>query len=168
MNPYSTDGPPFYLLAGGTQEVDQYVAKVRYEAGQRLKVIVLRGSNMQSMDRFYDELAAALQFPLYFGRNWNALDECLVDLEWLLSDSYLLVVADAPALLKAADEGDAEAFWKLLSRCSTEWSEGASLGGGLTRKPTPFHVVLQASDPEAETFSNKVEEATGTKVSRLS
>ena len=168
MNPYSTDDPPFYLLAGGTQEVDQYVAKVRYEAGQRLKVIVLRGSNMQSMDRFYDELAAALQFPLYFGRNWNALDECLVDLEWLPSDAYLLVFADASSLLKAAGEGDAEAFWKLLSRSSKEWSEGASLGGGLTRKPTPFHAVLQARDPEAEAFSEKVEAATGNKVPRLS
>ena len=167
MNPYSTDDPRFYLLAGGAQEVDQYIAKVRYEAGQRLTAIVLRGSNMQSMDRFYDELAAALQFPLYFGRNWNALYESLVDLEWLPSDAYLLVFADASSLLKAAEEGDAEAFWKLLSRSSKEWSEGASLGGGLTRKPTPFHAVLQVSDPEAEAFSKDVEAAIGNKVPRL-
>ena len=167
MNPYSTDDSPFYLLAGGTQEVDRYVAKVRYEAGQRLAVIVLRGFNMQNMDRFYDELAAALQFPLYFGRNWNALDECLVDLEWLPSKAYLLVFADAPSLLKTAGEGDAEAFWKLLSRSSKEWSEGTSLGGGLTRKPTPFHAVFHASNLEAEAFSKKVEAVTQNKVLRL-
>ena len=167
MNPYSTDDAAFHLLAGGTQEVDQYVAKARYEAGQRLTVIVLRGSKMQSMDGFYDELAAALQFPLYFGRNWNALDECLVDLEWLPSEAYLLVLADASAVLKTAGAGDAEAFWKLLARSSKEWSEGASLGGGLIRKPTPFHVVLQASDPEAGILSKTVEAATGYKVSRL-
>lgn len=167
MNPYLTDDPAFCLLAGGTQEVDQYVAKVRYEAGKRLTVIVLRGSKMQSMDGFYDELAAALQFPLYFGRNWNALDECLVDLEWLPADAYLLVLADASSVLKTAGEGDAEAFWKLLARSSKEWSEGASLGGGLIRKPTPFHVVLQASDLEGGMLSKTVESAIGCKVSRL-
>ena len=168
MNPYSTDDPPLYLLAGETEEVDQYVAKVRYEAGQRLTVIVLRGSNMQSMDRFYDEMAAALQFPLYFGRNWNALDECLVDLDWLPSNAYLLVFADAPSLLRTAGAGDAGAFWKLLSRSSKEWSGGGSLGGGLTRKPTPFHAVLHASGSEAEIFSKMVKASTGNDIPRLS
>lgn len=35
------------------------------------------------------ELAAALQFPLYFGKNWNALRACLQDLAWLKAQAYL-------------------------------------------------------------------------------
>lgn len=167
MNPYSTADPCFYLLVGETHQVDEYVAKVRYAAEQRLAVVVLRGCKMKTLDRFYDELSAALQFPLYFGRNWNALDECLGDLEWLPYNAYLLVIADAISVLKTAGEGDAEAFWKLLARSSKEWSEGTSVGGTLTRKPTPFHVVLHTCGLEPDEFVKMVEAATGNKVSLL-
>src|ERR1700756_4380721 len=77
MNPYSTEKPCFHVLAGATADVDQYVARLRFEAGQRIAIRVLRGAKMESMEGFYDELAAVLQFPLYFGRNWAAMDECL-------------------------------------------------------------------------------------------
>ena len=80
MNPYSTDKPCFHVLAGEIKDVDQYVAKLRFEGGARIAVRVLRGRNMRSTEGFYNELAAALQFPLYFGKNWDALDECLADL----------------------------------------------------------------------------------------
>jgi RNAse (barnase) inhibitor barstar len=167
MEAYSIDKPRFHLLAGEIADVDQYVAKLRFETGARIAIRVLRGKEMKDMDGFYDELAAALQFPLYFGRNWNALDESLVDLEWLPSNAYLLVFADSPSVLKGAEEGDADAFWKLLSRSSDEWASGASLGGGLERKPTPFHVVLHAEVAEADHFLHRVEAAIGETVSRL-
>jgi RNAse (barnase) inhibitor barstar len=167
MNPYSTDKPLFHVLAGASADVDQYVAKLRFEAGPRVAIRVLRGAKMESMAGFYDELAAALQFPLYFGRNWAALDECLADLEWLPSDAYLLVFADAPSVLKSAGEGDAEAFFKLLSRIGSEWAEGSSLGVGFERKPTPFHVVLNVGVAEVDHFLHSVEVATGGPVSKI-
>ncbi len=30
-----------------------------------------------------EELAEALQFPDYYGKNWDAFDECMCDLDWL-------------------------------------------------------------------------------------
>ena len=33
-------------------------------------------------DEFYDQIACALEFPSYFGRNLNALRDCLGDLEF--------------------------------------------------------------------------------------
>jgi hypothetical protein len=165
MNPYSTDNPRFHVLAGGTADVDQYVARLRFEAGQRIAIRVLRGAKMESMEGFYDELAAVLQFPLYFGRNWAAMDECLADLEWLPGDAYLLVFADASLVLKSAGDGDSEAFFNLLSRISGEWAEGSA--NGLERKPTPFHVVLHVGVAEADDFLQRVEKAIGTPVSRI-
>ena len=47
----------------------------------RYLVRITRGiSDKQALLRL---ISAALQFPEYFGFNWDALDECLADLSWL-------------------------------------------------------------------------------------
>lgn len=167
MNLFSISKPRFHVLAGTSSEADQYLAKLRFEGGAKIVVRLLRGKNMEGMEGFYNELAAALQLPLYFGKNWDALDECLADLEWLPSDAYLLFFADAPSVLKAASEKDRDIFFQLLFRICNEWAERTSLGGGLERKPKPFHVVFHAGVVEADQFSHRVEAAIGESVSRI-
>lgn len=41
-------------------------------------------------------LSLALQFPNYFGENWDALDECIRDLSWLPSGNVILTHPDLP------------------------------------------------------------------------
>ncbi|WP_291079905.1 barstar family protein [Dietzia sp. UBA5065] len=63
----------------------------------------LSGTRMADLDALYDETSAALQFPDYFGRNLDALDECLRDLDLPESPggTVILVVTDAAAMLEA-------------------------------------------------------------------
>jgi hypothetical protein len=167
VNFFSVGRPHFHHFAGEIANFDQYITRLRFEAGASMAVRLLRGQNMETMDCFYNELAAALQFPLYFGRNWNALKECLLDLDWMPSDGYLLAFSDASSVLKGTEEGDTEAFWALLSRISDEWAAGASLGGGLQRKPTPFRVVLHSNVVDTDQFLSRVEAAVGEPVFRI-
>lgn len=70
-------------------------------------VRVLRGSRMTTRDALFDEFAAALQFPSYFGGNLDALDECLRDLECPEGPTapVVLAVTEPEALLsEAADD----------------------------------------------------------------
>lgn len=41
---------------------------------------VLEGNNMTTLERAYDELETVFHLPDYFGRNLDALEECLGDL----------------------------------------------------------------------------------------
>jgi hypothetical protein len=36
-------------------------------------------------------IAAALQFPDWFGHNWDALEDCLTDLSWRQAPGYVLL-----------------------------------------------------------------------------
>lgn len=168
MNPFSNSLPRFHLLTGTNSDADQYLAKLRFEGGDRTAIRLLRGANMERREGFYNELGAALQLPLYFGKNWDALDECLADLEWLPADAYLLFFADAPSVLKSAGQKDRDIFFQLLVRTCNEWADGSSLGGGLERKPKPFHVVFHTGVAEAGQFLQEVEAAIGEPVSTIS
>lgn len=43
-------------------------------------------------------LERLFQFPEYFGRNWDAVDECLADLSWLPAKGYCCILHSAHAL----------------------------------------------------------------------
>jgi RNAse (barnase) inhibitor barstar len=49
----------------------------------------------------FDALYKILNFPDYFGFNWDALDECLTDLHWLPEGRITLVHEDLPILARS-------------------------------------------------------------------
>lgn len=60
------------------------------------------GSGIRSKDDFYTAVAAALSFPDWFGRNLDALADCLRDLSWLPAGEHVLVWS-APQVFRDAD-----------------------------------------------------------------
>jgi RNAse (barnase) inhibitor barstar len=106
---------------------------------------------MSNSKGFFAQFAAALQFPLYFGKNMNALAECLRDLEeWLPGDAYTLVISQTMSVLRDERPEDLEAFIRLLSEVSSEWAVGTLPGANWERKPTPFHVAFHVSTEEVD------------------
>ena len=47
---------------------------------------------------FLRNIAAALDFPDWFGGNWDALEDCLTDLGWRPAAVHLLVLEDLAAM----------------------------------------------------------------------
>lgn len=80
-------------------------------------------------DALLDALAKALAFPDWFGRNWDALADCLGDLSWLEAPGYLLVFeharqfhAGSPATWNMAAEILAEASAQWQARDTAFWA----------------------------------------------
>ena len=80
-------------------------------------------------------VAGVFSFPTYFGMNWDALDECLADLEWLSASGHILGVRNAEALFREQPTAAA--------RLISSWLFASSAH---RRTETPFHMFLSWSD----------------------
>lgn len=57
-----------------------------------LAVIRIDLATASNKKELFERLATALAFPDWFGRNWDALADCLGDLSWLQADGYLILL----------------------------------------------------------------------------
>lgn len=96
-----------------------------------LKVFEASIGDVKSDKELLTIIAHTLQFPDYFGNNWDALDECLGDMDWVPADGYVLVLHDAA---KAWSQSP-----YVLGRLVMAWLEAAEYWVG---KATPFHLVF--------------------------
>jgi Barstar (barnase inhibitor) len=106
---------------------------------------IIHGAKCQSTSGLLTECARALDFPDYFGHNWDALEECLTDLEWLPAKGYILLITDAGCVLPD-DAEEYETFLEILRDAGEAWGTGQAGMG--TRRATPFHVLFAVSDRE--------------------
>jgi hypothetical protein len=101
-----------------------------------------QGSAMATLDGLFDEVSSALFFPNYFGRNWDALDECLVDLSWLPAPAYVLLIDGALDVLRDEPLEQLATFVRILARAASDWAVTIELGEPWDRPAVPFHAVL--------------------------
>jgi hypothetical protein len=80
-------------------------------------------------------LAHELRFPSWFGHNWDALADCLDDLDWLKASGYMLVLENPVGLSNAAPKDYAVAF-DILADAARKWRE----------RGTPFWVFVVAKE----------------------
>lgn len=79
------------------------------------------GGEARDKESLMTALAAKMNFPPYFGRNWDALRDCLTDLdEFLPAQGWLLVVTDAAEILKG-NPADRALFLETLESAAEFW-----------------------------------------------
>ena len=103
------------------------------EAGtlEGLHVAELDASAINDKSDLMAALSKGLEFPDYFGNNWDALDECLRDLAWIGAAGYVLIIAGAADLWRREPE--------LSALLVQVWADAAGVWSG---KDVPFHLVL--------------------------
>ncbi len=81
-------------------------------------------------------IAAALGFPAWFGRNWDALADSLGDLSWLPAPGYLLLLTGTEAW-RAADPETFDTLASILEDTAARWAADR----------VPFWALLPVRDP---------------------
>ena len=55
-------------------------------------------AHLGSKTGFLGRAAKALKFPEWFGKNWDALNDCLTDLSWLHGNGWVIIFENGKAL----------------------------------------------------------------------
>jgi RNAse (barnase) inhibitor barstar len=140
--------PPFLLKSTlGLSEFEDWMNSLR--SGCERYVAVLRGERMQNYESLYQEIAAALQFPYYFGNNWSALDECIKDLIWLPAKTFIIGITNSELILSQEGNDDSYSFGVLLKETCDVWSMPYDEDKEWGRPGRPFHIIMQCQDEKA-------------------
>jgi RNAse (barnase) inhibitor barstar len=105
------DGPA--VVEAAALSAEEAIGLVAALAGHHIRGRVLDGARLTGKADLLRELAAAFDFPSYFGHNWDALIDCWSDMFWLPGRGYVCVLLNADAFAAA----DADAHAKLLNVC---------------------------------------------------
>jgi len=116
-------------------------------------VFHVNGAQCKTKSSMFTEFGKRLGFPSYFGRNWDAFEECIRDLEWLPARGYILVITCADKLL-SRNRKDFEIFVDIMNAAGAEWSSRSV--ENLAHPGTPFHVILLAPARSARARQWKV------------
>jgi len=104
---------------------------------------IVRGHKMRTLSGLFDEFAAVFQFPLYFGENWAAFDECIAELEALSAgEGYVVLITEPDQVLAEAEDETVRSLVDSLASAAAAWSVPVELGEWWDRPAVPFHVLL--------------------------
>jgi RNAse (barnase) inhibitor barstar len=81
------------------QNICETVEQIAAEPGT--KVFYLDGKKINSKQTFLKQAAEAMEFPPYFGANWDAFDECITDLTWCPAQRYVILYDHADIFAQA-------------------------------------------------------------------
>lgn len=113
---------------------------------------VLRGKRCTTPQTLFQEWAAALQFPYYFGENWDAFEECLGDLQWLPANHYIFLISHADQALR--DSSDSFATFINILRLAAERGRIAEETESPPLSSAPLRFIFHC-DPNREALVRK-------------
>jgi RNAse (barnase) inhibitor barstar len=56
------------------------------------KLFAIDGSQINDCQSLFQQFATVMQFPAYFGHNWDALKDCLTELDGYEVDRYIITI----------------------------------------------------------------------------
>lgn len=107
------------------------IAAAAKTAGLEVFKLDLAGAHGKS--GLLDRCAKTLRFPAHFGKNWDALNDCLTDLDWLGGKGLVLIVTSAKNFAAAHEEPFQTAI-DVLNGAAAYWRA----------RKKPFWVLIQA------------------------
>jgi RNAse (barnase) inhibitor barstar len=115
--------------------------------------IHLSGENSQTISDFLNEISSKMQFPDYFGQNFNALSDCLSDLDWLEFRGLCIFIEETDFFLCKEPDKTTKDIIKMFTAISHEWKEPVHLGEVWDRDSVPVHFIFRKPQERLSIFN---------------
>ena len=89
-------------------------------------VAVIDGKASQTEEMLYEQLESAFQLPDYFGKNLDALYDCLNDLSWVKANEIVFYIKNYPLLLDDDGTTTRYEFMQLIHETAINWNTSAN------------------------------------------
>jgi RNAse (barnase) inhibitor barstar len=109
---------------------------------------------MPDLPSAYSTLIRAFDLPDYFGRNLDALRDCVTDAD-ILGGSAFVICFDNPALaLKRANSDALAGLLETFAAAAEELGQPVQEAASWDRSAIPFHIVLRPDndDPRLQSY----------------
>jgi RNAse (barnase) inhibitor barstar len=110
--------------------------------GAGLASFHIDGKSISRKEQLLNAAATALHFPKDFGHNWDALEECLTDMEWADAEGYVIFYDHVDGFMQSHPD-QFETFVEICRDAVASWKEdgtpmlvllsGAKAPSGVTR-----------------------------------
>jgi len=90
--------------------------------GSELDVARIDLAGASDKERLLAQIASALAFPHWFGRNWDALEDCLSDLAWRGGTGHVLLIEGFEDM-RARQPHDFGVLLDILASSARYWHE---------------------------------------------
>ena len=92
---------------------------------EKTLVANIDGEQVDTLEKFYQELIVQLKFPDSFGHNLDAFDEMINDLDWLEETTICLVFKNYDNFLSEENDEAREIILTILDDAAEEWKRDA-------------------------------------------
>jgi hypothetical protein len=159
----STESPLIHFAAVNALDI-QSIKEVAGETGFAHFIVEAEGidSELALMDAF----GKSMNFPSYFGRNWNALLDLTRDLSWTNAEGFVLVISGGDHLPSLPD-GIFAPLIDVLEATIRDWRDERGEYAERTG-PVPFHVIFPGGETLKESLLGQLREPLCEHVGELS
>lgn len=115
------------------------------------RVYFIRGKKCKSLSSLFDEWAAAMQFPIYFGENIHAFVDCLRDLPRTDPADHIIIIINSSELLED-DSQCLSDFYEIITNIPKDWQRIFP-----EHSTMQFKMVLHESSEKVEILKNTLQ-----------
>lgn len=143
-------GPPTAVIIPGSWREVVTLQIGMEESHTDTNFVHLRAAKMRTVAGFLSELAAVMQFPIWFGENWDALEDILRDRAGFAGT--VIAIYNAEQLLADGTAADRVNFAEAMERCNRYWLDDDDEREEDAADDEGFHLLCQVPEGELGDF----------------